>query len=326
MHTKWCHSLTFAAVSLLLALTSCTQDSKTPLSSRQELVRLQREYLLLQKERQDLQTQVTAFKQVHETYKLSLASRLDHNKALEEQLLATQKNLISQQHEYQSLLADYVSLEASIAPLAARLKASVATLRKKLIGTELGTVVLKNERQLHQAVVTEITDDALRIKSKSGWTWVEYVDLPPTIQKRFFHAPLLVSPEALIFETPAVKEPTLVPDKNEQARALIEAAFAKRHQLELAQFRVFMQDKIPALEKKIVLAKQQIKNLSSEKKNVSRQYSRSSGSIKRSTVDRDKAMSRIDADIRKLETAIQTAKLQISSWKKELIRNESDNK
>ena len=122
--------------------------------------------------------------------------------------IQTQKNLSSQQNEYQSLLTDYATLEATIAPIASRLDASIAAHRKELIGTKLGTLVLKNDHQLHQVEVVEINDNALRLKSQDGWTWVNHTDLPLQIQKRFFYDILLVSPKALISETPDTESST----------------------------------------------------------------------------------------------------------------------
>ena len=322
MHKKLRQS--FTITSLLLALGACTQNNPSPLSSSQELNKLEQEYLLLQKENRELQTQLKAFKQVHESSKLRSASDSNHNDDLEQQLLQAQKKLTGQNHEYQSLLTDYAVLESSIAPLASRLQASIAAHRKELIGTKLGTVVLKNDRQLHQVEVTDVNDDSLHLKFSDGWTWIKSGDLPLPIQQRFFYKPILVSPSALLSETPEIEPlPSTQPSPAEQAKALITAAFAERNRQALAKAQASLKNRIPELEKKISKATQQIQYLKLERKDVTRKFSRPS-KIKRSSIDRNKALNKIDLEIRKLDIAIQAANLQIKNWKQELIRNASD--
>ena len=84
-----------------------------------------------------------------------------------------------------------------------------------------------------------------------------------------------------------------------------------------------MKNRIPELEKKISKATQQIQYLKLERKDVTRKFSRPS-KIERSSIDRNKALNKIDLEIRKLDIAIQAANLQIKNWKQELIRNASD--
>ncbi|NOX99286.1 MAG: hypothetical protein GXP30_06095 [Verrucomicrobia bacterium] len=286
----------------------------------------EQEYLLLQKEYRTLQSKMTALQQAYESLKLRQASNTSLNEDISEELSRIQKDLKSQQNEYQSLQADYASLKATITPISSRLAASVAAHRRELIGTDLGTVVLKNERQLYQAVVTEITDDKLRIKFKDGWTWVSSTNLPTEIQQRFFYDPFLVPPSALLTESPVTEETPPAASPAGLAQALVEAAFAEAHRKELARLQISLQNKIPLLEKKIVAAQQQVKNLKKDRLKTAQLYNRGSSRIKRSSADRNKAFERIDKDIRKLEIAIQTAKIQIKGWQKELLKNKITDK
>ncbi len=326
MPTRAPHYFALASVTLLLTLNSCKPDNRTPRSLRQNLAETEQEYLLLQKEHRALQTKMIALQQAYESLKLRQSSKTSLNEGISEQLTRLQKNLKAQQNEYRSLQADYAGLEATIAPISSRLTASVAAHRKELVGAELGTVVLNNERQLHQSVVTDITDDALRLKFKDGWIWVPSTELPTQIQQRFFYNPLLVAPKALLSKSPLPEKAPPAVNPAEHAQALVEAAFAEANRRELARLQISLQNKIPLLEKKILKAQQQVKNLKNDRLKTAQLYNQGSSRIKRSSVDRNKAFEKIDADIRRLEIAIQGAEVQIKSWQNELLKNKSADK
>jgi len=324
MHHKLRHLFLFATA-MLLANTSCSQSENPSTTSDIELTQLKLEYLQLQKEHRQLLSKITALKQENEVLQTGIAPGADQSEDAQIQLNQARKKISSHIKEYQALQKDYADLKASIAPLASRLQASISAHRKELIGTELGTVVLKNDRQLLKAVVTEINDDSLKVKFDGGLIKVAYADLPYSIQQRFFYDPLLVSPAALLAESPDADKP-VTPQKQINPLVLIQAAFAERHRQELVQLKISLQQKIPELESKILKAQHQIKNLKSDRSATLKKFSGSGSNIRRSPVDRDKALNTIDTDIRMLELAIQAAEVQIKSWQKELKLTESDNK
>lgn len=313
------------ATALLLALNSCTRSKPSP-DLEIELDRLKHDYLKLQNEHHELQSKMTALGQENEVFKAGLTAGYNQDKEIKNQLIQTQKNLNSQQREYQALLKDYAMLEASIIPLASRLKAGMAAHRKELIGTKLGKVVLRNGRLLNQVEVTKITDKSLGFKFEGGLIEVKFADLPEPIQQRFFFDSLLVSPGALLSETPDTQKSDTKLNNAKHAQALIEEAFAKRNQQELDLFQVSLLKRIPELEKKISDAKQQIRELKKDRIEAGRIFSQTGGKIKRSSADRENGVKIIDLKISKLEVAIISAEAQIKSWKKEAAQKKSEKK
>ncbi len=312
--------LVSTALSVLLLLVACNRNEKNK-SSKPQSTQLEREYLLLQKKYQELQSRVIKLQQETDAFKADKSAITDQENQIVSRLTQPQQKLNHLQREYQTLQKDYAGLEKSIAPLAAQLKSTVAAHRKELIGTELGNLTLANGRQLQQAKVTDITDQHLRLKFASGWVNVPYDDLPTAIQKRFFIKGSLVSSEALLGKTPQNKTPPPAPKSTNgktKNSSPMEEAFAERHRRELKQYRLSIQPRITSLQNKLSAAKQKILNLGKERIKTSQFYSRRSGSIKRSPVDRDNALKKIDDEVQRLELAIQVAEGQIKSWQKEL--------
>lgn len=285
---------------------------------------MEQEYLQLQNKAQQLQSKIVILQQQNQAYQAVSAELAKQDQDIVSRLRQTQKKLNHLQEEYQALQQDYSDLKKSISPLVAQLQASVTAHRKELTGTELGTVILKSGRRLDQAQVTGITDQALRIKFSSGWVNVPRADLPPLLQQRFFFKRIPVTPEALLTETPVstVTKPITQVKQNNNLSP-IEEAFAIRHRLELDRYKASIQPKIDSLNEKISSAKKQSSKLKADRITASRYYSRRSGSIKRSPVDRDRALKKIDADIRRLSISITAAEAQINGWKKELQQAES---
>ncbi len=284
---------------------------------------MQREYLQLQNKFQQLQSKTVILQQENEAYKAVSTALAKQDQNVVKRLTQTQKKLNHLQQEYQALQQDYSDLKKSINPLVAQLQASVAAHRKELIGTELGTVILKSGRHLKQSQVTGITDQALRIKFSEGWVNVPRADLPRPIQQRFFFEMMLVPSAALLTESPVSKVAKPVSQEKKAPRSSpVEEAFAKRHRLELDRYQASIQPKIDSLKEKISSAKKQISKLRSDRTKASRYFTGRSGSIRRSPVDRDRALEKIDTDIRRLNIAITAAEAQINGWKKELQQAE----
>ncbi len=311
---------------LLQIPAACSRNDKTPDLPSAEQAQVERGFLQLQKELQELRPRMVKLQQENEAFKAGSASVAMHDKDVENRLSQTQIKLNNLQHEYQTLQQDYSDLEKSISPLVSRLQASVAAHRKELIGTDLGTITLKSGRQLRQSKVTGITDQALRLKFSEGWLNVPYADLPSPIQQRFFFETILVPSEALLSKTPDTQQTDPLPKPKTNDSSPMEEAFAEQHRRELKQYQLSIQPKIISLNKKTSLAKKQITNLKRERIKTSQTFSRRSGSIKRSSADLDKALNKIDSEIHRLSLAITVAEGQIKGWKKELIRNESGDK
>jgi chromosome segregation ATPase len=314
MHPKQRHPFVITATFFLL-LGACTRTENEPPSPNPELTQLKRDFLQLQTEHQEQLTRMTAIKQENEALKAGWASGLEHDDETEKLLVQTQKKLNNQQREYQTLQRDYAKLEASIAPLVSRLKSSIAAHRKELIGTNLGTVALKDGRQLHQCEVVEVTDQSLRLKFDDGSIRVAYADLPPPIQQRFFYDPITVPGSALLDKEPEAKPPA---DASPPSTSPMEEAFAERHRQELLQHNSLIEQKIGDLENVITSSKQRIQTLIQNRSRTAQKFNQRSGSIKRSTADRDKALQEIDSEISTLGLAIKAAEIRINSWQKEL--------
>lgn len=310
----------FIRLSLCCLLTASACQRKEDASSLDSpLSPIEREYTQLQQDYRALQTQVTQLQQQNQAFKASENASIEQDQAISQQLAQTQKNLNALQREYQALQQDYASLKNSISPLNQSLKTLTDAFRGNLIGTKLGTVVLKNGRQLQQCTIIQVTDDTLRVKYDSGWVNISYDQLTPELQKRFFPAPVLVSSVDLLGEktTPPAK-PLTSTTAQKPSVSLLEKAFIQRQRRELEQYHRSIPPKIKHLETKITRAHQQIASLKKERIKTSQYYRKRSGSIKRSSVDLDRALKKINGDIRKLSLAIQVANTQIESWKKEL--------
>lgn len=317
MHPKQRHPFVITAIFFLL-LGACTRTDKDPPPPNPELTRLKQDYLQLQSEHREQLARMTVIKQQNEALKAGWASGVKSDEETERRLVETQRKLNSQQREYQTLQQDYAKLEASIAPLISRLKSSIAAHRKELIGTNLGTITLKNGRQLHQSEVIEVADQSLLLKFVDGSIRVAYADLPPPIQQRFFYGPLTVPGTALLDKEPGSKPPA---DAPRPSTSPMEEAFAERHRQELTQHNSQIKQKMAALENEITSSKQRIKTLVQNRSKTAQKFSQRSGSIKRSAADRDKALQEIDSEISTLRLNIQAAETRIKSWQKELTHS-----
>ncbi len=307
------HQLLVLATASLLSLCGCTRtDTVAP---DPELARLKQDYLQLQAQHRELLNRMATIKQENEAYKAGWAPGEERDVEVERRLVQTQKKLNHQQREYQTLQRDYARLKASIAPLVSRLESSVAAHREELVGTDLGTVTLKNGRQLHRCEVLEIGDHFLRIKFSDGSIRVAAADLPPPLQERFFLDPISVPGTALLGKDPQPGPATTPPYPDSSP---IEEAFAKRHRQELEQHRRSIKQKIARLEDEITASKRRIKTLRRNRSKLAREFSQSRGSIRRSKVDRDKALRKIDNEIGQLGLAIEATETQIKSWREEL--------
>ncbi|MCF6314142.1 MAG: hypothetical protein L3J39_16965 [Verrucomicrobiales bacterium] len=303
-----------------LLVTSACQRREDGTTSDPPLSPIEKEYTQLQQRYQRLQAEIVKLQQQNETFQASETSILKQDQAVADRLVQTQKKLNAQNREYQALQQDYADLKKSISPLDSSLKTLTAAFRENLIGTQLGTVVLNNGRQLPQCTVIQISDDTLRVKYTAGWVNIPYAQLSPELQKRFFPAPVLVSSQTLLAEEkPTQSAKSASPTKTQESpTSLLEKAFIQRQRRELEQYQLSIPPKIKLLETKISRAQQKIASLRKDRIKTSQYYRKRSGSIKRSPVDLDRSLKKIDGDIRKLELAIEVAQTQIKSWKKEL--------
>lgn len=305
---------------LLLATISCTRGNKSESVQESELLQLRREYLKFQQEHQVLLLEMAKIRQENEALKAGLADGAFKDKEIESQFIESQKKLKSQQHEYQSLLKDYAQLEASIAPLAERLKASMAAHRKELIGIKLENIELTNGREIKQCEVAEITNEAMRLKFTGGLIWVKYAELPPELQERFFFDPLLISSKALLSKNPDTpkKDPTTTRD-NKRSSSPMEEAFAERHRKEMEQHKLSVEKRISSLKKELTGYKKRLEKLNIDRSNLTEKVNQKGG-IKISAADRNKAFNSIDIDIGKMKSAIKATETRITTWEKGLAK------
>jgi len=312
-------SLTTTTI-LLLASVACTRTDNSSSAQDSELIQLKQDYLRFQQEHQSLLLEMAKIRQENEAFKAGLADGIYQDTEIKNQFILTQKKLNSQQQEYQSLQKDYAQLEASIEPLAERLKASMAAHHKELIGTKLDSLELKNGRHIKQGEVTEITNEALQLKFSGGLIWITYAELPTDIQERFFFDPLLISSNALLSKKPDAPKTVPSPkDKQNVHTPSVEEAFAERNRQVMAQHKLSVEKKVTNLKKDLIAYNKRLNQLNLDRSNLSKKMNKGGG-IKTSAADRNKAFNSIDIDIGKMKSAVKATETRITSWEKELAK------